>query len=81
MAKFSYLRESLSFLDGGNAPFIGLLFLIGELKQVNSSIVSCTFGALRIWYQSQVEGRVKNCRVRMVVVRGLSYTARVILGV
>ena len=42
MAKFLYIREALSFLDGGNAPFIGLVFLIGELKQVNASNESCT---------------------------------------
>ena len=38
-----YIREALSFLDDGNAPFIGLLLLIGELKQVNASNESCTF--------------------------------------
>jgi len=37
MAKFSCIREALSFVDGGNTPFIGLLFLIGERKQVNAS--------------------------------------------
>jgi len=47
MAKFSCIRKALSFLNGGNAPFIGLLFLIGELKQVNPSNESCTFWALR----------------------------------
>ena len=37
MAKFSCIREAVSFVDSGNAPFIGLLFLIGELKQANAS--------------------------------------------
>ena len=50
-----YIREALSFLDGGNSSFIELLLLIGKLKQVNASNESCTIGALQIWYQSQVE--------------------------
>ena len=39
-----YVRKALSFLDGGNAPFIGLLLLIGELKQVMNHVL---FGALQ----------------------------------
>ena len=30
-------KEALSFIDNGNARFIGLLFLIVKLKQVNAS--------------------------------------------
>ena len=39
-------KEALSFVDGGSAPFIGLLFLIVKLKQVNASNDSCIIGAL-----------------------------------
>ena len=42
-------KEVLFFMDGDNGPFIGLLFLIGELKQVIASHESCIFGALQDW--------------------------------
>ena len=48
--KFSCISEGLSFLDGGNVPFFGLLSLIVnlivKLKQVNVGSGSCIFGAL-----------------------------------
>ena len=45
--KFSCLREALSFMDGGNAPFIESLYLIDNLNQMNAGNESCILRVLQ----------------------------------
>ena len=54
LVMFIVYRRSLAFLDGGNAPIIGLLLLLCEINGENVNSGLCVFGVLQIWYQSQV---------------------------
>ena len=57
MANFHVLREALSFMDGGNAPFIESLYLIDNLNQMNAGNESCILGVLHNLKVKSTENR------------------------